>query len=149
MGVWLQNQKQKIQSNIFKITKSFLHFEEGLFGMESIELSYKLSLTCGGNINYYKNVHHPIPTHGNREHPGNFQNKSLSSAFNWVSRYILFLTKLKGRGRPFLKGAKRGVTLWDYSQEHLLVIRDQKVPHFMKFKIILPLFCFFFRLPYK
>ena len=82
MGVWLQNQKQKIQSNIFKITKSFLHFEEGLFGMESIELSYKLSLTCGGNINYYKNVHHPIPTHGNREHPGNFQNKSLSSAFN-------------------------------------------------------------------
>ena len=28
----------------------------------SIELSSKLSLTCGGNINYYKSVHHPIPT---------------------------------------------------------------------------------------
>ena len=25
-----------------------------------------------------------------------------------MSRYILFLAKLKGRGRPFLKGARRG-----------------------------------------
>ena len=30
------------------------------------------SLTCGDNFNYYKNVHHNIPTRGNREHPGNF-----------------------------------------------------------------------------
>ena len=28
----------------------------------SIVLSSKLSLTCGGNVNYYKSVHHPIPT---------------------------------------------------------------------------------------
>ena len=28
----------------------------------SIELFSKLSLTCGGNIDYYKSVHHPIPT---------------------------------------------------------------------------------------
>ena len=48
----------------------------------SIDLSSKLSLTCGGNVNYYKSVHHPIPTRENREHPGNFQNKSVSSAFN-------------------------------------------------------------------
>ena len=34
-----------------------------------------------------------------REHPGNFQNKSVSSAFNWVSRYIIFLVKLKGTER--------------------------------------------------
>ena len=27
-------------------------------------------------------VHHPIPTHANREHPENFENKSVSSAFN-------------------------------------------------------------------
>ena len=32
---------------------------------------------------------------GNKEHPGNFQNKSVSSIFNWVSGYILFLAKLK------------------------------------------------------
>ena len=48
----------------------------------SIDLSSKLSFTCGGNVNYYKSVHHPIPTCENREHPGNFQNKSVSSAFN-------------------------------------------------------------------
>ena len=28
----------------------------------SIDLSSKLSFTCGGNFNYYKSVHHPIPT---------------------------------------------------------------------------------------
>ena len=107
-----------------------------------IDLSYKLSLTCGGNVNYYKSVHHPIPTRENREHPGNFQNKSVSSAFNWVSRYILFLAKLKGKGRPSLEGPKSGATLWDYPQEHLVVIRDEKVSPFVKFEIILPLLCF-------
>ena len=55
-----------------------------------------LLCTCGDNVNYYENVHHPIPTLENREHPGNFQKKSVSSAFNQVSRYILFLVKLKG-----------------------------------------------------
>ena len=38
----------------------------------SIDLSTKLSLTYGGNFNYYKNVHHPIPTLP-VEHPGNFK----------------------------------------------------------------------------
>ena len=28
----------------------------------SIYLSSKLSLTCGGNVNYYKSVPHPIPS---------------------------------------------------------------------------------------
>ena len=49
---------------------------------KSIDLSYKLSLTCGSIVNYYKSVHHPIAALGNREHPGNFQNKSVSSTFN-------------------------------------------------------------------
>ena len=30
----------------------------------SIDLSSKLSLTCGGNVNYYKSVHHAILTLG-------------------------------------------------------------------------------------
>ena len=29
---------------------------------KSIDVSNELSLTCGGNVNYYKSVHHPIPT---------------------------------------------------------------------------------------
>ena len=40
------------------------------------------SLTCGGNNSYYKSVHQPIPIRENKEHPGNFQNKSVSSTFN-------------------------------------------------------------------
>ena len=61
-----------------------------------------LSLGGGGNADYYKSAHHPIPTQGNRENPGNFQNKSVTSPFNWLPRYILYLPKLKGRGRIFL-----------------------------------------------
>ena len=50
---------------------------------KSIDLSHELSLTyMWGNLNNYKSVHQPIPTRENREHPGNFQNKSASSAFN-------------------------------------------------------------------
>ena len=48
----------------------------------SIDLSYELSLACGANVNYYKSVHHPILPCEKREHPNNFQNKSLSSVFN-------------------------------------------------------------------
>ena len=39
-------------------------------------------MRVGENVNYYKSVHHPIPTPDNREHFGNFQNKSVSSPFN-------------------------------------------------------------------
>ena len=53
------------------IRKAFLEWT-------SIDLSTELSLTCGGNVNYYKSVRHLIPTGGNRQHPGNFQNKSVS-----------------------------------------------------------------------
>ena len=35
---------------------------KALLECTSIDLSSKLSLTCGGNVNYYKSVHHPIPT---------------------------------------------------------------------------------------
>ena len=28
----------------------------------SIDLSFKLSITYGGNVSYYKSVHHPIPS---------------------------------------------------------------------------------------
>ena len=49
----------------------------------SRDLSSKLSLTYEGNLNYYKSVHHPIPTLPvNRGHSGNFQNKSVNSNFS-------------------------------------------------------------------
>ena len=49
---------------------------------KNIDLSHELSLTYGGIVNYYKSVHQPIPIRENREHPGNFQGESVSSAFN-------------------------------------------------------------------
>ena len=52
------------------------------FEWKKIDLSHELSLTCGANVNYYKSLDHSIPTRENREHPVNFQNKSVSSAFN-------------------------------------------------------------------
>ena len=52
------------------------------FEWKSIDLSYELSLTCGINVNYYKSIHHPIPTRENKKHPGNFRNKLVSSTFS-------------------------------------------------------------------
>ena len=50
---------------------------------KALGLSYVLSLTCESNVNYYKNVHHLIPPLVRIvEHPDNFQNKSVSSAYN-------------------------------------------------------------------
>ena len=54
---------------------------KAFLGWKSVDLPSNLSFT-GGNVNYYKSVHHPIPTRGNMEHPSNFQNKSVSSPFN-------------------------------------------------------------------
>ena len=67
--------------------------------------------------------------------------KFQNSDFNWGSGYIIFLPKLKRKGLSW-KDARRGTTLWDYPQEHLVVIRDEKVSPFVKFEIILPLLCF-------
>ena len=34
------------------------------------------------NVNYYKSVCYPVPIRGNREQPGSFQRKLVSSPFN-------------------------------------------------------------------
>ena len=82
---------------------------EGLFEVDSIDLSSKPSLTYGGNGNYYKKNWSSCSYSacGNREKPDNFQNKSVDSHFIWVFRYILFLPKLKGKEKPFLEGYKK------------------------------------------
>ena len=87
----------------------------------SINLSSKLSLTCRGNINYNKSVHYPILAL-----KSHFQNKSVSSLFNWMCKYVFFSAKVKEEERPFLEGARRGATLWDYPQEHLVAIRNEE-----------------------
>ena len=68
-------QVQSVPGKTERRIKAFLEWK-------SIDLSHELSSTCGVNVNYYKSVYHPIPTRENRECPGNFQKKSVSSAFN-------------------------------------------------------------------
>ena len=117
----------------------------------SINLSSKLSLTFGGNVNYHKSVHHPIPTLpvGIRNTQEIFKTNQNSSPFNWVSRYVLFLAKVKGKGRPSLEGATRGATLWDYPQEHLVVIKRWKSLSFCEISNNPTFPLFFVRRPYK
>ena len=99
---------------------------------KSIDLFSKLSLTYGGNVNCYKVfINLFLYVYRNREHPGNFQNKSINSPFNWVSKYIIFLPKLKGKERLSLEGCKKGHHIaWDYSNKHFVDIRDKKSPSF-------------------
>ena len=96
------------------------------------------SLTCWGNVNYYKSVHHPIPTLP--DGIGNTQAVFRTNQYGLLSVECqgIFLAKVKGRGRFFSKSARRGATLWDYLQEHLVAIRDET----LKVEIILPLLCF-------
>ena len=74
---------------------------------KSTDLSYKLCLTCGSNVNYYKCVHRSISTRWDREHVGNFQNKSVSSPFNWVQVYAL-LGKIELERKVFFRVWKNG-----------------------------------------
>ena len=78
----------------------------------------------------------------NREHPGNFRNKSVNSPLNWVSRYILFLPKLKGKERPFLKGCNNQAKGDHIARLKLGWYKTWKVSPFGKFEIILPLLSF-------
>ena len=143
----LQN---KLVSSSFKWVVKYILFLDKLKGEGRLFWNGEKHLShVGSEYCYYdKSVHHPISTRGNREHPANFQNKSVSSPLNWVSGFFLFLSKLKGRGKPFLRCARIGTALLDSPQEYLVVIRDEKVSPSVKFEITLTLLCFFMP-PYK
>ena len=88
--------RKKVLPNKVSISKLFFQMSPQVYSVpgqtegrrkatlewKSTDLSSKLSLIRGGNVEYYEIVHHPIPTRGNREHHGNFQNKPVSSPFN-------------------------------------------------------------------
>ena len=92
----------------------------------SIVLSSKLFLTCGGNDNYYKSVHHPIPTL-----PVGIENnltifEKNQQALLSVECPGIFSSWPNWRGEDFLEGTRRGAALWNHSQVHLVVIKDKK-----------------------
>ena len=64
--------------------------------------SIDLSLTCGGNVNYYESIHQPIPTRENRKNHCNFQNFQFSifNKFCFQSSSAILLSKMKS---PFFQ----------------------------------------------
>ena len=101
-----------------------------LLDWKSKEFPAKLSLTCGSYVNYYESVHDSNTTRGNT--PWKFSKEIIKLSFQLSVQAYLFVAKLKERGRPFLEGARKRTRLWDYPQEHLVVIRDEKSLSFCK-----------------
>ena len=105
-----------------------------LLEWKKTDLPFKLSTTCGSNFTYYKIVHRPIPT--------------LSVGI--LNTMTIFIINLKAilsiecpgissswpnwRGRPFMECARMGLALWDYPRQYLVVIKDEKVCPFVKFR---------------
>ena len=69
-------------AQIYSVPDQTKERRKTFFEWKNIALSYKLSLICGSNDDYFKIVCHPIPTRKNKEHLDNFKNKSVSSTFN-------------------------------------------------------------------
>ena len=108
---------------------------------KSIDLSSKLSPSCGGNVNYYKSVIILLLIGGIGNILAIF--KTNQQALLSIECPGIFSSWANWRGEEGLFWrVKEGGTLWDYPQEHLVVIRDEKVSPFVKFEIILPLLCF-------
>ena len=94
---------------------------------KSIDLFSKLSLTYGGNEVIKCSSFYSYMSIGT----GNTLAKSINSPFNWVSKYIIFFPKLKGKERLSLEGCKKGHHIaWDYSNKDFVDIRDKKSPSF-------------------
>ena len=70
--------------------------------------------------------------------------KQISKFFFRLSVQIYsFLGQTEEERKAFCVGCKKGTALWDYPQEHFVVVKDEKVCPFLKFEIILPLLCFY------
>ena len=83
-----------------------------------------------------------------QETPWQFSKQISKRSFQLSFRIYIssFLAQTEGEKKDLSwKGTRRRTTLWDYLQVHLVVIRDKKVSHFVKFEIILPLLSFFTR----
>ena len=76
----------------------------------SIDLSSKLSRTCGGNVNYYKSVHHSIPTRGNRNTMTILKKKISNLSFQLRVQVYSVLGQTGGERKSFFGGCKKGTT---------------------------------------
>ena len=91
------------------------------------DLPSKLSLTTGDNINYYKDVDHP---------------------FELSVQVCSLLGQSEVERKTFLRGCKKGGYIVRLPPSELVCHKRWKVSPFVKCEKILPLLCFFIRLPY-
>ena len=132
---------QRIHQTAKNGTCSFKKFPREVRGKAflnwaSIDLSSKLSVNIGGMLTIIKVfIIIFLLCQWEQETPCQFSKQisklSKVSCPNW-----------KGKKGRFWKGARSGTTLWDYPQEHLAVMKYEKVSLFVKFEIILLLLCF-------
>ena len=111
---------------------------------KSIDLSYKLSLINGSNVNYYKSVHHPIPTHpvgtgSTLEISKTDQQTLLSTEFPDIFASCPNRRRKKER---FWKDAKKGDHIVRLSPRVLDWYKRWKSLSFCKIWNNLPLLCF-------
>ena len=106
---------------------------KSLLEWTSIDLSSKLSLTCGSNVTSIDVfiILFILVRIGNTL--AIFKQISKLSFQLSIQVYSLF-GQTEGERKAFFG---------DCPQEHLVVIRDEKVYPFVKFEIILPLLCFY------
>ena len=114
MGInreYLGSFQNKLVSSSFKWMPKYILFlaklkgEGKLFGMEKHKLSLWTYILYGGNVNYYKNVHHPILTRKNREHP---VSKLISKlCFQLSFQVYSLLGQTLGEREAFFDGCKK------------------------------------------
>ena len=74
--------------------------------------------------------------------PWQFSKQISKFSFQLSFQTYSLLGQTEGERKAFSGGCKKGDHIGDYPQEHLVVMRDEKVSHFVKFEIIQPLLCF-------
>ena len=52
----------QISTQVYSVPGQTERRRKAFLEWKSVDLSYERSLTCRRSVNYYKNVHHPIPT---------------------------------------------------------------------------------------
>ena len=109
-----------------------------------INLSRKLSLTCGSNFNYYKSVHiilflHCLMEWGTPRQPS----KKISKlSFQLSVQVVCLLGQSEGKRKAFFGESKKEGHIVRLPPTVLACQKRWKVSSFVKFEIILPLLSF-------
>ena len=105
-----------------------------------MDFSFKLSLSCVGNVNYYKSIHHPIPTRGNRGASLQFSEQISKLSFQLSVQVYSLLGQIEEQTKGFFGGCKNwGGHIVRLHSRSIGFLKKWKVSPFVKFEIILTL----------